>query len=240
MFVVIPSFNDGSFAYWSAVGLGRSGPDVVSNLAAGWDIKSVTLLLTFGITGFAALRSKWALLATPTLGWRFVGDNVAYLGTGWHYSLVLMPVVFIAVLDAVPRLQASPRQWLAAYAGHLPATCAGVALALCLTFPIHSLMQTDIWRPNPRTGAADTAMALIPPGTSVETDRGLIAHLVTDHTVYWFNSIGGTTPDYVLVDTRTGFDIANAATYAATQHPDAHWLQIFARDGYLVAQRQTR
>lgn len=236
VFVVIPFFGTGSFASWGTVGFDSSGPDTFANFLSGWDIKTVTLLVTFGVTGFVALRSKWVLLAIPTLGWRFIGAKTDYWGTDWHYSLILMPIVFIALLDALPLLRTATRKWLAAYTNHVPTLTAGVALALCLTFPLHTLLQADTWKPSPRAAAAAEAMALIPSGTSVETNRGLITHLVTDHTVYWVGTIGDVLPDFVLIDTHAGPDIENVAAYAARQHPDTQWRQIFSSDGYLLAQ----
>lgn len=61
------------------------------------------------------------------------------------------------------------------------------------------------YRSNPR--AAVAVIALMPPGSSVEANRGLITHLTSRYRAYWFDSIGNAvTPDYVLFDTYTGDD----------------------------------
>lgn len=240
VFVIIPAFGAGGFGYWGAVGLTGSGPGAFTNLFARWDIKIVTLVATFGITGFLALRSRWAILVIPTLGWRFIGEKTAYWGTGWHYSLVLMPIVFIALLDALPALRTGARRWLAVYTARAPAVTLVVAAALCLIFPLRTLAQADTWRPGPRATAAAQVMALLPPGASVETNRGLITHLVTDHRVFWFDTIGDVIHDFVLIDSRTSRDITDAADFAAQAHPDVDWRQIYNRDGYLLARNTSR
>lgn len=43
-----------------------------------------------------ALRSPWVLVAGPTLAWRWIGTNRDYWDTNWYYSLIVMPIVFIA------------------------------------------------------------------------------------------------------------------------------------------------
>ena len=81
-------------------------------------------------TGLLALRSPLLLAALPTLGWRFVSHDEHYWGTDWHYSAVLMPVVFLALVDALDRIGASRRGWLVRYARQIPAAvCAASRMA---------------------------------------------------------------------------------------------------------------
>jgi hypothetical protein len=42
------------------------------------------------------------LAAVPTSAWRFWSTNPFYWGTGFQYSAVLMPITFVAFLDALP------------------------------------------------------------------------------------------------------------------------------------------
>nr|WP_262412663.1 DUF2079 domain-containing protein [Streptomyces acidipaludis] len=55
--------------------------------------------------GLLALRSPLLLVTLPTLGWRFVSHYPENWGTAWHYSAVLMPVVFLALVDAIAALE---------------------------------------------------------------------------------------------------------------------------------------
>ena len=240
LFVVIPAVNrSGRFDYWSAVSFGRGGPSAWHTFVSGWDVKLPTLLLTFGITGFLALRSPWVLVAGPTLAWRWIGTNREYWDTNWHYSLILMPIVFIAMLDGIERARRSRPAWLRRYTEHLPTVVAAVSLVLVLQFPLHNLLRAATYQPNPTdVAAARAAIGTIPHGASVETNMGLITHLVSDHHVYWFGSIGAAVaPDYVLIDTHTDHDRAAIADYADRQHPGHHYEQIYDSDGYQVAER---
>ena len=249
VFAVIPAFNPGGgFGYWSVLGVAGPGPGAWHTFFVGWNIKAVTLLVTFGITGFLALRSPWALAAVPTLLWRFAGDRGSFWGTDWHYSLVLMPILFVAALDAVVRIRtarARPtattapsrrRAMLGAYAAHLPAAMLAVALALCVNLPVRSLVDPQTYRPSDRTAAANAVMALMPTGSSVETNRGLITHLTSRYHIYWFDAMGNVVPDYVLFDTTTGND-GDIVAFAERQHPGARYRLIFDQRGYLLAQR---
>jgi uncharacterized membrane protein len=58
-------------------------------------------------TAFIALRSPLVLAAVPSLALRFVGTNNSYWGTDWHYNATVMPIVFIAAIDAITRIRAA-------------------------------------------------------------------------------------------------------------------------------------
>jgi len=71
-------------------------------------------------TAFIALRSPFVLAAVPSLALRFVGTNNSYWGTYWHYNATVMPVVFIAAIDAIARIRAARAArecWAAAEGG---------------------------------------------------------------------------------------------------------------------------
>lgn len=244
--LLIPAFSpSGGFGYWSLVGA-DGAPNLWHNFfAAGWQFKGPTLIATFGVTGFLALRSPWALAAVPTLLWRFAGDRESFWGMGWQYSLVLMPIVFVAAIDGFGRVARHPARGrlgrlVTRVAPRLPAVMLAGALVACAWLPVRGLVDGSAYRANPRAAAAAEAIALMPPGASVETNRGLITHLTTDYRVYWFDSIGDTvTPDFVLVDTRTG-DQGDIVAFAERQHPGASYRLVFEHDGYALAERQMR
>src|SRR5690606_18900421 len=101
VWVIIPAFNaGGAYDYTENLG-GEAG--LWQSLVTEWDRKLATLALTFAVTGFAALWSPWAVVAAPTFVWRFLGDVHWYWGTEWHYSVVLMPIVFVAMIQALER-----------------------------------------------------------------------------------------------------------------------------------------
>ena len=239
VFGIIPWFNaGGTFSYWGAVSFAPGGPGAIRTAFTGWDLKGPTLLLTFGITGFLSLRSPWVLLAVPTLGWRWIGRNSQYWDTNWHYSLVLMPILFVALIDAIGRVRTGGPAWLRRYAEHLPTAAAGMAIVLCLQFPLHNLWRADNYEPPQRAKAAAAAMALMPAGASVETNLGLVTHLAGRFDVYWFGTIGSTVaPQYVLFDRQTVTPPGDIVGYAEHQHPGTQYRQIFDSDGYVLVQR---
>ncbi|MFJ3964027.1 DUF2079 domain-containing protein [Streptomyces sp. NPDC090036] len=56
--------------------------------------KVTTLILILAPTLFLALRSPLLLIALPTVMWRLASDHPAHWGTGYHYALPFMPIVF--------------------------------------------------------------------------------------------------------------------------------------------------
>ena len=112
MGLIIPAVNpDRTNAYASSVD-GHLGSNLIHILQP--DTKIATLVLLLAPTAFLAGRSPLALLAVPTLLWRFLADNPAYWGTRFHYSAVLMPIVFAAFVDVVIRDPARRGRRLAA------------------------------------------------------------------------------------------------------------------------------
>ncbi|MFT4189370.1 MAG: DUF2079 domain-containing protein [Aeromicrobium sp.] len=226
--VVLPNVNDaGRYAYVGTLG-GEAG--VVETLLAEPWTKLTTVLLTFAITGFAAWFSPWALVVVPTFAWRFVGDVPYYWGTDWHYSLVLMPVVFCAAVEAMER---RPRlRWAAPLA-------AGVTVVTLFGSPLSTLLDADTYRDTPRAEAGRAAVALIPEGASVETDIALLGHVVTGHQAYWTGTIGDVVPEYVLFDTSAGLGSpADPAAWAQSEHGGA-WREVFSKNGVVLAERLT-
>ncbi|MGH3496695.1 MAG: DUF2079 domain-containing protein [Nocardioidaceae bacterium] len=244
--VIIPAFNptDG-YDYWRRFSSGSSQSldgrfvSLLSDMVLPADPKLHTLLLTFAITGFLALRSPFVLLAVPNLVERFAGDVHFYWGTDWHYSMPLMPIMFIAVIDAIVRTRSSRPAWMAAYARQVPAVAVAVALVLCLQFPVADLFKGSTYQPSPLQAQADAAMALIPDGTSVETDIGLLDQLAADHHVYFIGDSGPVAPDYVLIDGAAGWSAPpnDAARYAMQLHPGTTYRNIYDEAGYELAKR---
>ena len=245
VFVVVPAFNpDGTYDYWSKFGSGEGETPLLERLMSlpaqlvTPSVKIETVLLALAITGAIALWSPFVLLAVPTLVWRFLGDNPYYWGTDWHYSLTLMPILFVALVDGVVRARRSRWSWLRSYATHVPAMAVAVGLVLCLQFPFRDLVRPETYEASPRAEAAAEVLSLVPQGASVETDIGLMTQLAGDRTVYWIgNDNVGVIPDYVLVDDRSGWSVqpVDAAQMAEQRHPGTRYREIYAESGYRLA-----
>jgi uncharacterized membrane protein len=111
--VIIPHFNAAHhYQYWSDGGsLGPGGNLSVTaalhQLFTAWPTKLQTTLMLLLPTAFIALRSPLALVAVPSIALRFLGTNSNYWGTDWHYNATVMPILFIAAVDAIARIRAS-------------------------------------------------------------------------------------------------------------------------------------
>ncbi len=229
--VVLPSVNPGGvYDYASSVGGDRG---VVATLLDEPGRKALTVLVTLAVTGLAALGSPWVLLVLPTFAWRFVGDNPYYWGTDWHYSLLLMPIVFVAAVDTMRRYP--PVRWTA-----VPALV--VSLALLPSTPLWALVQGETYEVPDRAAVAQRVVDMVPDGASVVTDIGVITHLATDHDVYWLGTVGTAPlpdgdPDYVLLDQWAGVGSPPDARTWAEQTFGGTWVTVWDADGYQLARR---
>jgi hypothetical protein len=222
--VIMPAIA-GSYTHSDMLGGDRG---IFATLTTESGRKFATVALTVGITGLAALVSPWVLVAVPTLAWRFVGDNPYYWGTDFHYSLVLMPMVFVAMIDAMVRW---PRlRW---------ATLAALVVTgfTLVNSPLSLLVHSSTYDDPPRASSARDVLALVPKGANVETDIGLMTHLVTDHTVYWLGTVGTSKPTYVLFDLASGIGSPkDVVGYAEEKHGGTYEL-VYDHDGYVLARR---
>ncbi|MGW3034003.1 DUF2079 domain-containing protein [Streptomyces sp. NPDC001178] len=226
--LVIPAFNTtGGYAYWTKVGGGFT-------LFDGADVKLRTLAwLLIPTSGLLALRSPLFVVALPTLGWRFYSADDHYWGTDWHYSAVLMPVVALALVDALTRARVSPRPWLRSYAQHVPAAVAAAALALTTTLPLSTLTESATYDTPEGVPRIERVLAGIPDGATVEADIGPISRLTSRCRVFWVGDTQGITPDYIALD-NTGKWVGDVQAYAHQLHPDARYVIDDAAYGYLV------
>jgi Predicted membrane protein (DUF2079) len=251
LLVVIPAVApDGSWDYWERIGGGAAGSDAGGLVSSLWSVpaalvtptaKVETWLLTFGITGFLALRSPWALVAVPTLAWRMASDYPFYWGTDLHYSLIPMPILFVAMLDAVVRTRTSRPWWLRRYAAQLPAVVLTAALVLCLDSPLARVLSPAAYADSARERDAERVLAMLPSDSSVETDIGLLAPLVAEHDVYFTGTNSGpdsVATEWVIVDTSISWDPAeDLVQWAERRHPGAGYQRLPDVGRYLIARR---
>ncbi|GAB3286742.1 DUF2079 domain-containing protein [Parasphingorhabdus pacifica] len=173
IFVLIPWFNaDGGYRLWE-----NFSPDFSGSLfrvpveLVTPDIKAQTLVLLLAPTAFVALRSPLLLLAVPTLLWRLLSSNQSYWDTEHHYSVVLMPIVFAAFVDALTRLRQVS-----------PTVLAGSVLVTTVflpSLPLASLFEAQTWRTDARVVAARQVLDRIPDGASVAASNMLVPQLTS-------------------------------------------------------------
>ena len=186
--------------------------------------KLVTWLLVLLSGAVVAVRSPVLLVALPTLLWRMLSPNDGYWGPGWHYSAVLMPVVFVALVDAVARLRGDADRARRRTGGTAPTSpsarfeapvltvlAAGapwaalvIALVVGTVQPLAQLVTPAAWQPDPRGEVKAAAVAEIPEGASVATDLSLMNALVSRTRVHWIGNGEDPAPEYVVVDRSGG------------------------------------
>lgn len=131
--------------------------------------------------GFLALRSPLVVLAVPTVLLRFWSANESYWGTGFHYSAVLMPVVFAAATDGLSRVdRAAVSRAVAAFA---------VCFALALTatgLPLRAAVEPEAWRVPAAVFAWRDVLRVIPDGAEVAASNRFAAELAARCRVYLF------------------------------------------------------
>jgi hypothetical protein len=201
--------------------------------------------------GGLALRSPLLLVRLPTLGWRFISHYPENWGTDWHYSAGLMPVVFLALVDAAATVGGSgPAGAFGAIGGGapsgrragrlgrsvaagMPAAAAGAAPALCVQLPLAGLTHREAYEVEARVRAQERMLDRIPDGATVESDVRPLARLVRRTTVYWIGeTIGetkGAVPLYLALGDASGW-LPDPAGQAARLHPGARY-EVVARDG---------
>ncbi|GAA1252589.1 DUF2079 domain-containing protein [Kitasatospora nipponensis] len=243
--VLIPHFNPHhQFDYWTKLP-GGTHPhlwQVVSGAftrLAVW--KTVGWLLL--VVGFVAVRSPLVILTLPTLAWRFGSSNPMFWGPDWHYNATLMPVLFLALVDAVRRLRESPRvrPGLRAFAEGLVPAVPAIALACTVSLPVGlgGLSDPAAWRGGAHAAALREAIATIPPGVRVESSMAPLARLAARDDVYWLGGSKPVAPDYLCVD-LAGWDGApsDLAAYGAALHPGSSYAVVFDKQQVVVLQRQ--
>ena len=109
--VIIPHFNAAHhYQYWSDGGTLSPGGHfsvggTVRQFFTSWPTKLQTTLMLLLPTVFIALWSPLALIALPSILLRFLGTSSNFWGTQWHYNATVMPIVFIAAVDAIVRIR---------------------------------------------------------------------------------------------------------------------------------------
>ncbi|MFF0741221.1 DUF2079 domain-containing protein [Streptomyces sp. NPDC004111] len=219
--VVLPHFNPSGTYGYLATAAGSGTPE----LPAGLDTRATTLLCLLLPTLFGALASPLVLLVLPTLIWRFASSNPAYWGTDFHYSAVLMPIVFLALIDGLDRL---PRTL-----PHLRTAVVAVAVLLATALPLAEAVRPSFWQDAPTAAAARRALAVVPDGARVAATNRLAPHL-TDRTTVFLHVPGrrDARVDWLVLDTT---DTTFSADPPSRTQNGFH--EVYAAGPYLVLRR---
>lgn len=240
MRVVMPALAGGHWRFTSDI---AAHPLLALAGALGEPAKATTLGLVLVASGLVGLRSPLMLVVLPTLLWRFVSTNPHHWGPGFHYNLVLMPLAFLAIVDALALLRPAGSRsrdarghWTRWVPAAVLAAAVGV-LVLVPNQPLMALAKPTTWQA-PRAESAARVLALVPDDAVVASDHALIDRLALRTQVY-FLGVDGPTPDWVLIDARAGGvpRDAEVAAYASALYPGTRWNVVTSEDGYQLARR---
>jgi uncharacterized membrane protein len=163
--------------------------------------KLETLIALLAPTAFLALRSRLALIAVPTLIWRFESWTGAYWGTSFHYSADLMPIVFAALIDALAA--GRRRGWSARSIRVALAVSLAVSGFMVSRHAFSALMDGSTWQVSAQATAARRIASLVPDGATVAADNQLAPQLTDRTTVFLFPNYpdpGLPTAQYLIAD----------------------------------------
>ncbi|MFJ3723358.1 DUF2079 domain-containing protein [Streptomyces sp. NPDC090045] len=248
--VIVPAFNpDHSYSHAGSFGgIESPGGILLGLLHLPMDLitpqtKVITLVLLLAPTAFMALRSPLILLALPTLCWRFLSAYPPYWGTSYHYSAILMPVVFGAFVHSLNRWapDGSTQDRRTLRTGL--AISSAMTVLLIAGFPLSALADPVTWQTPPRAAAAHRVMDNIPDDATVAASNRLVPQLTHRCTVtlFGFPNIP-LTADWIIVDVKypMGFPMsAQAQSDALDQARLDGYRAVAQDDGFLLLHRST-
>ena len=265
--VIIPHFNPAhQYDYWSDGGiLAPGGHPTVTGLIGqffhAWPDKLQTIVILLLPTAFIALRSPLVLIAGPSLLLRFLSTNSSFWGTYWHYNATVMPIIFIAAIDAMARIgavmdaegPAGSANWASGSQGARRAALAGarrygaammlaITVPLAFQFPLSTLWNAQSYRISSHVRSADAAMAEVPDGATVQATLDLLAPLAARTDTFWIGNAGNPKTQYIVFDGQnSGYSqaISNVPAFIALIYPGHVYTQVFQSGDVYVFRRTT-
>jgi uncharacterized membrane protein len=257
--VIIPHFSAShTYPHWGDGGVFAPGGHaslgaVFRQFFHAWPEKLQTLVVLFLPTAFVALRSPVSLIAVPSLALRFESSNSAYWGTAWHYNATVMPILFVAAVDAVVRIRAAvdaaeEEAWASGRLGWGRAALAGaqrygtammvaIAVPLAFQYPLSNLWSGQTYRISPHVAADNAAMTKVPDGATVLTTLNMLASLSARADTYWIGNRGNPDTQYIVFDGKnSGYSppVTNVPAFIAALYPGHTYTQVFSDDDVYV------
>jgi uncharacterized membrane protein len=117
---------------------------------------------------------------------------------------------------------------------------AAIAALLALMFPLAGLWNPGTYRVTPHVRAEREALALIPPGTTVESTLTTLAPLAARGSATWIGTAGNPVPRYVVFDdVNSGYaqPPTDVPGFINQRYPGVTYQTIFHSDGVYVFRR---
>lgn len=211
--LVIPALADRAYQQWYYTRLGE-GPGEAAVHVVLHPIDTIRLFFTprdkllalfnlFAPWLALPLASPLAVAMLPPLAARFLSDKPSHWAPqGFHYSLVLAPMLAFAAIDGAARVSrvAERRTRLA------PAALGAVVLLAGLYFSFYRLKPLDELRRYTSAGqieAIDRCLRTIPPDASVAATSALVPHLSERRRIFVLDKRPLPRTDYYALDRST-------------------------------------
>jgi uncharacterized membrane protein len=193
--LIIPAFADRAYAHWAYSGLGPDPAraalhlvthplDSVREFFTPRD-KQIALFNLFVPWALLPLLSPLLLVMLPTLAARFFSDKPSHWAPqGFHYSLVLAPMLAFAAVDTTARIaehtSSGGRRRLALGAGALV-----LVLGLYFSFArLRPLDELHRYTGDEQITAIRSCLDVIPANASVAATSALVPHLSHRRAIY--------------------------------------------------------
>ena len=230
--VIVPALSpDGTYRYLSHFEQRSSlSPHrLAAMVTSDGRIHLLWLLLLVGLV--IVVRSPLVVLTLGTLSWRLASTGPGYMDTHVHYDAVLMPIVFLASLDALRRIGRP------ALTRVYPWASAAVMVAVSLAaYPFPHLLQPHFYRARPDVASVRRLLVHVPHGVGLRTDNNLVPLVVSRNAVWMLYADRPNTPveQWLLVDfsgcsLNASLQWKNAYLQAVTPYVVERW-----QDGSVV------
>ena len=245
------------YVHWSYDALGTGLGDALLNMAgdpllpaeaffaegAARKLATIALLLV----PFLALvvASPLAILCVPLLAERMLSSNPNLWGTGFHYSLMIAPLLVMGAADGLSNLSRlagfDVRRVALPAAGLVAALNVAASAALS---PFGAFSNASFYQRSAAERAGYAAMALIPPDASVAALNIFTPHLSHRDDLYALGRGRLLEPDYILVELSErarpyySSPLAFRNVRAAVEAKHAAYEILIERNGLLLLRRR--
>ena len=210
---ILPAISGRSYEHWYYGTLG-SGPaqalrtlilDPIESAKLFFTphVKRVALFNLFAAWLFLPLVSPLLLVALPSLAERFFADRPELWAQGFHYSLVLAPILAFAAVDTTARITRyvdSQRARTVALGLATAVLCAGAFFSFVRLKPLDELRR---YTSAEHAAEIDDCLDSIPAHASVAATSALVPHLSRRSEIYLLDRRPIPATEYVAIDVFT-------------------------------------
>jgi uncharacterized membrane protein len=210
--LVIPAITGRAYVHWFYPALGR-GPGSAAKHLLTQPVDSVRTFFTpcakrvalfniFAAWLFLPLVSPLVIVMLPTLAERFLSDKPEYWAQGFHYSIVVSPMLAFAAIDTLRRARAQSARLRQVP----PAVVALLVLGAGLAFSFGRLKPLDeLRRYTSREHAAqiNRCLGTVPTAASVAATSALVPHLSHRERIWVLDHRGIPQTDVYAIDVYT-------------------------------------